>query len=64
VLQTEALSVMIEQFVNTIRSGVRSPSDGEAGRRIVRVLEACSESIALRGKPVVITPAHGKNFAA
>jgi predicted dehydrogenase len=50
--QTEALKVELGYFVDCIRND-RSPiNDGEAGLRVVRLLEAAEESLKERGKIV------------
>ena len=46
---TEALQVEVGHFVDSIRAGTRPLSDGEAGLRVVRVLEAASSSLRLGG---------------
>jgi predicted dehydrogenase len=49
---TEALSIEAKHFVECIRTGLRPISDGFAGRRVVRILEAAAMSLANRGRPV------------
>lgn len=49
---TEALRVEAACFADNILKGKPSPSDGMAGLRIVHILEAASQSLAQRGKPV------------
>ncbi len=51
-LYTEAL-----HFVECIEQGARPRTDGEAGLRVVRLLEAASESMANHGKLVTLAPA-------
>jgi predicted dehydrogenase len=51
---TEALKVEADHFVDCIRTGSTPESDGEAGLRIVRILEAATESLAKHGAPVDI----------
>ena len=46
---TEALQIEARHFIDAIRSGKRPISDGEAGLRVVRVLEAGSQSLRLGG---------------
>ncbi len=46
---TEALQVEVRHFIASIRAGSRPISDGEAGLRVVRVLEAASSSLRLGG---------------
>jgi len=54
---SEALSVEAQHFVECIQQGCRPDSDGEAGLRVVRILEAASESLARGGQPVEL---HGE----
>lgn len=49
---TEALQIETRHFVECITQHRRPISDGQAGWRIVRMLEAASRSMALRGQPV------------
>jgi len=49
---TEALCHVIGQFVRSIAIGARPLTDGEAGLRVIRTLEAATRSITLRGRPV------------
>jgi predicted dehydrogenase len=52
-LQTiEALRVEAEEFVHCITHGGTPISDGQAGLRIVRILEAASRSLTELGRPV------------
>ena len=51
---TEALRVEAEHFVECIGTGATPESDGQAGLRIVRILEAATESLARQGEPVEI----------
>lgn len=46
---TEALQVEALHFIESIRNGTRPISDGEAGLRVVRALEAGSNSLRLGG---------------
>ena len=48
----EALRVEAEHFVDCVRSGRRPITDGDAGLRVVRILEAATESLASRGQVV------------
>lgn len=48
----EALRVETQHFVDCIRDGSRPRSDGRAGLRLVRMLEAASTSMKQRGQPV------------
>jgi predicted dehydrogenase len=49
---TEALAYEAACFAECIQKSKRPISDGQAGLRIVHILEAASESLAQRGKPV------------
>ena len=51
---SEALSVEAAHFVDCVTRGVRPQSDGEAGLRVVRLLEAASASMQSYGRPVEI----------
>src|SRR5467141_1074665 len=50
--QIEALKVEASYFIDCIRNNKRPFNDGEAGLRIVRMLEAADESLKHRGKVV------------
>lgn len=52
----EALAVEAEHFIECINTGATPLSDGRAGLRIVRILEAAHESMDNNGLPVVIEP--------
>jgi predicted dehydrogenase len=49
---TEALAVEAAHFVACIRDGVGPTTDGTAGLRVVRLLEAATESMAHQGRLV------------
>jgi len=49
---TEALKTEMKHFLECINEGKRPLTDGEAGLRVVRILEAATESMAQRGQPV------------
>lgn len=49
---TEALGTEVSHFVRCVEEGERPIADGQAGLRVVRILEAATESIAARGQPV------------
>jgi predicted dehydrogenase len=49
---TEGLHVEVQHFLDCIRRGARPMTDGEAGLRVIRILEAATESLAQRGRPV------------
>jgi len=56
---TEALSVEAAHFVDCIQRNVTPVTDGEAGLRVVRLLEAAGESMAARGRLVGVGSAVG-----
>jgi predicted dehydrogenase len=49
---TEALRVEALHFLRCIEKGERPLTDGEAGLRVVKVLEAATQSMLERGRPV------------
>jgi len=49
---SEPLQVECQHFLDCIRTGQQPRSDGESGRRVVRVLEAAQESLVHGGVPV------------
>jgi predicted dehydrogenase len=55
----EALHAVAEHFITSIRTGSVPLTDGCAGLRIVRLLEAATESIASQGRLVQIRAAAG-----
>jgi predicted dehydrogenase len=52
---TEALRTEAEHFIECIQQGRTPISDGDAGRRVVRILEAATESLTKRGQPVELS---------
>jgi len=52
--QTEALRLETEYFLNCIKKDERPFNDGQAGLRVVRMLEACDKSLRHDGKMVAI----------
>lgn len=50
--QTEALKTELEYFVNCIASAEQPFNDGQAGLRVVRVLEAAHQSMKRKGRAV------------
>ena len=48
----EALVTEIEQFVHCIESGLKPPTDGESGLRVVEMLTAATRSTVMRGQPI------------
>ena len=51
---TEALHTEARHFVDCIESKQAPRTDGHAGLRVVRLLEAASESMAQQGRPVLV----------
>src|SRR5688572_3981909 len=51
---TEALHVEAKHFAECVTTGTAPQSDGEAGLRVVRLLEAASASLRQQGRPVDI----------
>lgn len=49
---TEGLRTEVLHFIRCVEQGERPVTDGEAGLRVVRILEAATRSIAERGRPV------------
>ncbi|MCI0486191.1 MAG: Gfo/Idh/MocA family oxidoreductase [Blastocatellia bacterium] len=49
---TEALRTEAIHFINCIEEGNRPITDGESGLRVVQVLEAATQSMLQRGRPV------------
>lgn len=47
--EVEPLGLMAAQYAASIRSGEPSPTDGEAGLRVLSVLEAAADSLATSG---------------
>jgi predicted dehydrogenase len=56
---TEALQVEAQHFLDCIEHSRSSISDGHAGLRVVRILEAAAESMAQRGR-IVEMPSPGR----
>jgi predicted dehydrogenase len=52
--QREALDMECEHFIDCIKTGKRPITDGQAGLRIVRILEAAEKSIKKRGEAVML----------
>jgi len=50
----EALNVEASHFVDCVSRGVEPITGGEAGLRIVRLLEAASASMAAQGRPITL----------
>jgi predicted dehydrogenase len=54
---TEALKRELDQFVECIEQNSRPITDGHAGLRVVRILEAASRSLAQRGRIIELEEA-------
>ncbi|MDR6755325.1 putative dehydrogenase [Mycoplana sp. BE70] len=54
---TEALGRELRQFVSCIDGDAQPTTDGLAGLRVVRILEAATQSLAQRGRVVELEPA-------
>ena len=52
----EALGVELRQFVKCIEHQTVPLTDGHAGLRVVRILEAATQSMAERGRVIELTP--------
>jgi predicted dehydrogenase len=52
---TEALNVELKEFTKCIASGEAPTADGQAGLRVVRILEAATESMRHSGRPVELS---------
>jgi len=51
---TEALTIEAQNIVDTIRGTAEPVCDGEAGARVVSILEAANNSFKFNGKPVAL----------
>ena len=51
----EALAVESREFIECIGSGRKPTTDGHAGLRVVKILEAASKSMAQHGQPIEIS---------
>ena len=54
---SEALGLELRQFIDCIQSGDTPCADGHAGLRVVRILEAASQSLAQRGRVIELEQA-------
>jgi hypothetical protein len=50
--QIEALRAEADHFVDCVTKGKKAMNDGHAGRRVVQMLQAASESVGKRGEAV------------
>lgn len=51
----EALAVEARHFIDCVKTGQRPTTDGHAGLRVVRILEAASKSMAQHGQPIALS---------
>jgi len=51
---TEALKLEVQEFASAIKAGRKPLTDGEAGLKVVRILETATESMARRGQVLEI----------
>lgn len=54
--ETEALAIMAEEFAGSIRDSRPPRTDGQAGLRVLSVLESASRSLAAQGARVDVLP--------
>jgi predicted dehydrogenase len=52
--QTEALRTQAKHFIECVETGTAPITDGQAGLRVVKLLEAATQSMAKRGQPFEI----------
>ena len=52
--QTEALKVELEYFLDCIENNQTPFNDGVAGLRVIKLLEAATKSLKLRGESVLV----------
>ena len=52
--QTEALKVELAYFLDCIENGRTPCNDGVAGLRVIKLLEAATKSLQLRGESVLV----------
>jgi predicted dehydrogenase len=53
---TEALGLELRQFIKCIEEKTTPTTDGQAGLRVVRILEAATRSLAERGRAIELQP--------
>jgi predicted dehydrogenase len=53
----EALGTELREFIACVRNGLKPTADGNAGLRVVRILEAATLSLAQRGRVVELEAA-------
>jgi predicted dehydrogenase len=57
--RTEALATEVDHFIDCVREGAAPIAGGQAGRDVVRLLEATSTSLAAGGQAIAIGEAVG-----
>jgi predicted dehydrogenase len=57
--RTEPLRTEVLEFIECMEQGKRPSADGQAGLRLVRVLEAATSSMMQRGRPVELDAGRG-----
>lgn len=62
--QKEPLREECLHFVNCVRENIRPITDGEEALRVLRVLQACQESLEQGGRPVAIRKAAAPSYRA
>ena len=60
---TEGLRIEAQHFVECVRGGAQPLTDGAAGIRVLRILEAAEESMRQRGRPIEIASAASADLA-
>ena len=50
----EALALAVDEFINSIYSGLPPLTDGLSGLNVVKILEAANKSLSKNGKPILI----------
>jgi predicted dehydrogenase len=52
----EALSLMVKDFAEAIKSGRRPTTDGRSGMKVVKILEAAQASLRQNGAMISLVP--------
>ncbi len=60
---SEALRLMAREFIDSITEKRLPISDGYAGYRVVRLLEAAQQSMSLNGQPIEVADTIGPRKA-
>ena len=61
---TEALRYVVAEFLDSIRGARKPLTDGDAGLRVVRVLEAAQQSIKNGGRQITLAPSAAQSAPA